>query len=157
MATSPHSEVLAFPPALPEATAALMYDKLCHHTDAWDVAVDLANGIDAIVVVDTRSRARYLAGHIPGAVSLPHREMTAERLAELDPGRVYVTYCDGIGCNASTKGAWRLAGHGLRVKELLGGLDFWRRDEHPIVTGEQPGSMRDSTLSECGCSEAEGT
>nr|WP_283101643.1 rhodanese-like domain-containing protein [Halomonas populi] len=142
---------MTFPCASPEATAAFMYDKLCHHTDAWDLAEDLAHGNEAIVVIDTRSHKQYLAGHIPGAVSLPHREMGPERLAVLSTERLYVTYCDGIGCNASTKGAWRLASYGLQVKEMLGGLDFWLRDGHPIATGEQPGSMLCANTDGCGC------
>lgn len=148
MSTS--SSVLAFPPAAPEAMAQAMFDKLSYHTDAWDLAQDLANGIDCITVIDTRSADHYSAGHIPGALSLPHREMTPERLETLDPAQVYVTYCDGIGCNGSTKGAWKLASAGFKVKELLGGLDFWRRDGHPVLSGEARGAMT-STAPGCGC------
>ncbi|MCG7599833.1 rhodanese [Halomonas sp. McH1-25] len=147
----PTSAVLAFPPDMPEATAAAMAAKLSHHTDAWDLAEDLANGIQRIVVIDTRSSAKYLAGHIPGAISLPHRDMTLDRLGALAMDRVYITYCDGIGCNASTKGAWQLARHGLRVKELLGGLDFWKRDGHPVVSGDAPGDMLGHVPGDCGC------
>lgn len=145
------SAVLAFPPANPAAMAAAMVDKLCWHTDAWDVAQDLANGIADIVVIDTRSFEHYRAGHIPGAISLPHKEMTPECLAELDNTLVYITYCDGIGCNGSTKGAWKLASAGLQAKELLGGLDFWRRDQHPIQAGEQQGSLLSTEPADCGC------
>jgi rhodanese-related sulfurtransferase len=74
-------------------------------------------------VVDTRSRDAYAAGHIPGAISFPHREMNTETTAGLDRSKVYVVYCDGIGCNASTKGAYILARLEFRTKELLGGLD----------------------------------
>jgi len=44
-----------------------------------------------------------------------------------------VTYCDGIGCNASTKGALDMAKLGFNVKELIGGLDWWKRDGHPTA------------------------
>ena len=47
---------------------------------------------------------------------------------QLDKSKLYVTYCDGIGCNASTKGALNMAKLGFNVKELLGGLDWWKRD-----------------------------
>lgn len=152
MMTNKHpSAVLAFPPTNPATMATAMYDKLCYHTDAWDVAQDLANGIDDIIVIDTRRFEHYCAGHIPGAISLPHKEMTPERLTKLDSTLVYITYCDGIGCNGSTKGAWKLASAGLMVKELLGGLDFWCRDQHPIQTGEQQGSLSTLRLSDCGC------
>ena len=151
MTTPPMSAVLAFPPSPPDRMASAMHDKLCYHTDAWDVAQDLAAGINDIVVIDARSFEHYCAGHIPGAISLPHKKMTPERLAELDKQRVYITYCDGIGCNGSTKAAWKLASAGLQVKELLGGLDFWRRDQHPVQTGAQRGSLDASGLSDCGC------
>ena len=80
-------------------------------------------------------------GHIPGAVSFPHREMSAETTAQLDRSKVYVVYCDGIGCNASTKGAYKLARLGFRTKELLGGIDWWRRDGHPVAASHEPGSL----------------
>jgi hypothetical protein len=79
--------------------------------------------------------------HIPGAISFAHREMSAETTAGLDRGKVYVVYCDGIGCNASTKGSHKLARLGFRTKELLGGLDWWSRDGHPVMTSLEPGSL----------------
>jgi len=54
--------------------------------------------------------------------------MDMETTKHLDKSMLYVTYCDGIGCNASTKGALKMAELGFNVKELLGGLDWWRRD-----------------------------
>jgi len=106
------------------------------------LSVDLKSGHPDIVVVDARSRDAYRAGNIPGARSFPHREMSADTTTQLDRTTVYVVYCDGIGCNASTKGAYNLAGLGFRVKELLGGLDWWRRDGHPIEISDQPGTLR---------------
>jgi hypothetical protein len=47
----------------------------------------------------------------------------------------------GIGCNASTKGAYKLARLGFRAKELLGGIDWWRRDGHPVAASHEPGSL----------------
>ena len=101
--------------------------KLEYETDSWDLNEAIRSG-QAVVVVDTRSHEAFEIEHIPGAISFPHRTMTAESIAQLDRSVLYVTYCDGIGCNASTKGALKLASFGLKVKELLGGLDWWRRD-----------------------------
>ena len=64
-------------------------------------------------MIDARSRDAYAAGHIPGAVSFPHREMSAETTAGL----------------------------GFRVKELLGGIDWWRRDGHPVTVSHEPGTL----------------
>jgi len=136
-----NSAVLEYGAPTPGETAAMMEDKLRFHTDSWDLSVDLRAGLSKIVVIDARSRDAYAAGHIPGAVRLPHREMSAETTAGLDRGKVYVVYCDGIGCNASTKGAYKLAGLGFRVKELLGGIDWWRRDGHPVTVSHEPGSL----------------
>ena len=94
-----------------------------------------------IIVIGARSRDANAAGHIPGATSFPHREMSAETTARLDRSKVYVVYCDGIGCNASTKGAHKLARLGFRTKELLGGLDWWTRDGHPVMVSLEPGSL----------------
>ena len=67
--------------------------------------------------------------------------MKSETTAPLDRGKVYVVYCDGIGGNASTKGADKLARLGFRTKELLGGLDWWRRDGHPVAAPDESGCL----------------
>ncbi len=146
------SQVLAFPPASPAQSCDYMLHKLSYHADAWDVAEDLRNGVTGIVVIDTRSEALYAQGHVPGAISFPHRQMDEQSTAALDRSKVYVTYCDGIGCNGSTKGAYKLAKLGFTVKEMLGGLDFWRRDEQPVATGSAPGVMPTKAMGiECAC------
>ncbi len=135
------SAVLEFGAPAPGETATMMEDKLRFHTDSWDLSVDLEAAHADIVVLDARSRDAYIAGHIPGAVSFPHRDMNAETVARFDRSKVYVVYCDGIGCNASTKGAYKLARLGFSAKELLGGLDWWRRDGHPVTASHEPGSL----------------
>ncbi len=101
--------------------------KLDFETDSWDLSEALNNGGD-IIVIDARRQEAYRIEHIPTAINFPHREMTTESTENLDKSKTYVTYCDGIGCNASTKGALKMAQLGFNVKELLGGLDWWRRD-----------------------------
>ena len=105
--------------------------KLNYETDSWDLYEALNNG-EPIVVIDARSAEAYALEHIP---------------SELDKSKVYVTYCDGIGCNASTKGALNMAKLGFRVKELMGGLDWWKRDGYE-TKGKQGVS---GTEVKCGC------
>jgi rhodanese-related sulfurtransferase len=112
--------------------------KLEFETDAWDLNEMLRQGLD-VVVVDARSAAAFADGHIPGAMNLPHRNINQESTSHLDRGSLFVTYCDGIGCNASTKGALRMAELGFRVKELIGGLDWWKRDGYAVETS--PGAL----------------
>jgi rhodanese-related sulfurtransferase len=123
-------------------------DKLRFEIDSWDLKVAL-DASERVVVIDTRSPESYARGHIPGAVNIPHRTMSVDTTAQLDKHALVVTYCDGIGCNASTKGALQMLRLGFRVKELMGGLDWWRRDGHPIHGGE---TSSDGTS--CGCAPA---
>ena len=56
--------------------------------------------------------------------------MNTAATGHLDREALIVTCCDAIGCNASTKGALNMTRLGFRVKELMGGLDWWKRDGH---------------------------
>ncbi|MEB3292773.1 MAG: rhodanese-like domain-containing protein [Synechococcales bacterium] len=93
--------------------------KLAFETDSWDLQTALAAG-ENIIVIDARSPEAYQKEHLPNAINLPHRQMSQATTQHLDKTALVVTYCDGIGCNASTKGALHLARLGFRVKELMG-------------------------------------
>jgi len=120
--------------------------KLSYETDSWDLYESLERG-DDVVVIDARSSEAFELEHIPSAVNFPHREMNPESVSKLNQSSVYISYCDGIGCNASTKGALKLAEFGFKVKELLGGLDWWRRDGY--TTKGKNGQSRKQSV--CGC------
>jgi rhodanese-related sulfurtransferase len=124
--------------------------KLEHETDCADVAEDLRNG-ERVIVIDARVPELYERGHVPGAISFPHRTMTAESVQLLPKDTLLVTYCDGIGCNASTKAALKLSGFGFSVKEMLGGLDWWMRDGLPVARGAEAGSLQPAAAIACGC------
>lgn len=121
--------------------------KLAYETDSWDLKAALDAG-ENVVVVDARSPEAYARGHIPGAINIPHRTMAPETTAGIGRDALVVTYCDGIGCNASTKGALNMLRLGFRVKELLGGLDWWKRDGHP-TEGEAVAVSQ--AAGKCGC------
>lgn len=110
-------------------------EKLSYETDSWDLNEAIQNG-EKIVVIDARSPEAFAEEHIPGAVNLPHRTMNNETTSHFNREIPYVTYCDGIGCNASTNGALKLARLGFRVKELIGGLDWWKRDGYPTANSD---------------------
>lgn len=101
--------------------------KLEYEMDSWDLFEALNQG-EKLSVIDARSKEAFDLEHIPGSINLPHRTMSTETTAELSTENLYVVYCDGIGCNASTKGARNMAKLGISVKELIGGLDWWKRD-----------------------------
>lgn len=120
--------------------------KLKYEIDSWDLN-DKLNNKEKIMVLDTRSPEAFKQEHIPGAINIPHRNMNAQNTAYLDKNIFYVTYCDGIGCNASTKGALKMTQLGFCVKELLGGIDWWKRDGYP--TNGIESSDKDKIA--CGC------
>jgi rhodanese-related sulfurtransferase len=131
--TTDRPRVTGTPPAGSPAAARHFASRLQFETDASDVWADLENGTAEFVLVDTRNRASYDGGHLPGALSLPHREI-ADRAHELPADRLVVVYCDGPACNAATRGAAALASLGYRVKEMLGGVEGWQREGYPLVT-----------------------
>ncbi len=114
-------------------------EKLEYETDPSDLFQALTN-MEAIVVLDARSTAAFEKEHIPGAINIPHREMTREKTRRLNKETLYVVYCDGIGCNASTKGALNMLNLGFSVKELMGGLDWWKKDGYETEGDELEGS-----------------
>jgi len=106
--------------------------KLTFETDAWDVKTDMERGRSDFVIIDARSPEDFAAKRIAGAINLPHRTMDSATTAQLPRDKVMITYCWGPGCNGSTKAALRLATLGFRVKELIGGLEYWIKEDGPV-------------------------
>ncbi len=136
----PNSLVRAVPAASPAEAAAHFADRLRFETDCADVHADLVAGGAGVVVVDARSREAFAAGHVPGARSLPHAEITAATVGEMlgrePPAEVvFVTYCWGPHCNGATRAARALAGLGHPVKEMIGGVVGWRAEGYSLATG----------------------
>src|SRR5436190_13872424 len=50
-----------------------------------------------VVILDMRPASEYVAGHIPGAISVPVDDLK-RRLQELTRGKEYVAYCRGPYC-----------------------------------------------------------
>jgi rhodanese-related sulfurtransferase len=102
-------------------------DKLAYEIDPSDLIDALTNG-EPIVIIDARKPDAFQRERIPGALNLPHREMNETSTASLNRSALHAVYCDGIGCNASTKGAYNLSKLGFYVKEVIGGLSSWKND-----------------------------
>jgi rhodanese-related sulfurtransferase len=100
-------------------------DKLAYEIDPSDLFKALEDG-ENVIPLDARRPDGFENEHIPGAINIPHREMNEVSTAHLDRSKTYVCYCDGIGCNASTKGALNMTRLGFKVKELIGGIEWWK-------------------------------
>lgn len=122
------SLVKAIPAADPEAACAHFDAKLAVETDPYDLDHDLDAGVAGIVVIDARPREAWVKCRIPGAVSLPYREIDTATTQELSRDSVLVVYCWGPACNAGAKACARLARLGFKVKELIGGIEYWREE-----------------------------
>jgi rhodanese-related sulfurtransferase len=127
-----------------EEQQAYYEQKLKFELDSWDLAEAIKKG-EKVIALDTRVTSLFEMEHIPGAINIPHRTMNQESTSQLDKEFLYVTYCNGIGCNGSTKGALNMVRLGFRVKELIGGLDWWKRDGHETI-----GTNKNNAI-DCGC------
>ena len=126
------SRVTAISPEDPKTAEIHFRSKLALETDPSDVYQDLQNNSAGIIVIDARTQEAYSQGHVPRAINLPWRKIDLSSTAAMPKDKVLVTYCDGIHCNASTKAAMRLAALGFRVKEMLDGIQGWKRESYPV-------------------------
>jgi rhodanese-related sulfurtransferase len=130
------SPVLRTPPAAPIKAAAYFAAKLAYHTDVADVHTALAGDEPGFVLVDTRGHTAWAQACIPGAVHLPTAQIPERAPQLLEPGVPVVTYCWGPGCDGAGRAALALARLGYRVKEMLGGIEYWIREGFPVETAE---------------------
>jgi rhodanese-related sulfurtransferase len=120
----------------PPDTAAHFARRLAVETDVSDVAEALDSGSPGFVLLDSRSAEAWAQGHVPGARHLPGREVPQRAPGELDRSVPVVVYCWGPGCNGATKAALALAQLGYRVREMLGGFEYWAREGLPVETDD---------------------
>ena len=141
--TSHFSLVLETPAARPEDAQRHFLAKLSVETDAADVRLDLQRGQNSFVLIDARSAQDFEECHIPGAINLPARRIS-EATAQFSKEQLLVIYCWSPGCNAATKAAAKLSGLGFQVKEMIGGIEYWRREGGAVegALGEQAPLVR---------------
>jgi rhodanese-related sulfurtransferase len=85
-----------------------------------------------VLVLDVRPETEYAAGHIPGAVNVPHDQLAA-RLAELPERADVVAYCRGRYCVFAPDAVRLLRARGLSARPLDGGLPDWRLAGLPVT------------------------
>lgn len=119
------SSVTEIAPA-PSTEALVHFSRsLMFETDCWDTHEAISSGRADFVLLDVRGPTAYAAGHVPGAINLPHGKITERRMAEWPSDTVFVTYCAGPHCNGAARGAIRLAELGRPVKIMTGGITGW--------------------------------
>jgi rhodanese-related sulfurtransferase/DNA-binding transcriptional ArsR family regulator len=87
-----------------------------------------------VVVLDVRPEDEYVAGHIPGARSVPLTDLEV-RLTELPADAEVVAYCRGPYCVLAPEAVELLRSRGFRARRLAAGLPDWTARGLPIATG----------------------
>ncbi len=105
--------------------------KLAFETDASDVYAALKAG-EELFVIDVRSDEAWAQGRVAGAVHMHYSEIAARAAAEIPVDAEVVVYCWSPGCNAGAKGALEFAKLGYRVREMIGGFEYWVREGYPV-------------------------
>ena len=108
---------------------------LAFETDCWDVHAALTAGHTGFVLLDVRSPEAFAAGHVPGAINLPHRRISERSLASYPSEVLFVVYCAGPHCNGADRGALALARLGRRVKKMIGGVTGWKDEGFDLAVG----------------------
>lgn len=93
------------------------------------------------ILIDVRPREEYVAGHLPGALSIPLEEL-ASRLKELRKTREVVAYCRGPYCMLSADAVRLLARRGYRARRLEDGVLEWSAAGLKVVAGDKPVARR---------------
>ncbi|WP_431806319.1 rhodanese-like domain-containing protein [Microbacterium paraoxydans] len=105
--------------------------KLAYETDPADLHAARTAG-EQLVVVDVRSAQAWAQGRVTGALHMPHSEISTRASQEIAPDAEVVVYCWSPGCNGGTRGAAEFARLGYRVREMIGGFEYWAREGYPI-------------------------
>ena len=113
-------------PAADAARALAHFESLLQfETDCWDVHAALTAGDAGFVLLDVRSVRSFAAGHVDGAVNLPHAQIDERTLEPYPRDILFVVYCAGPHCNGADRAAVRLARLGRPVKKMIGGITGW--------------------------------
>jgi rhodanese-related sulfurtransferase len=131
------------PAADPAIAEAHFLERRTFEADVSDVHADLDAGTADFVLVDSRGADAWSQGHIPRAVHLPTDEIEARAGELIDWSTLVVTYCWGPGCNGAVRAAHAFAKLGYRVKEMLGGYEYWVREGFAVedATGTRRGDV----------------
>lgn len=93
------------------------------------------------LVLDVRPAAEFVAGHVPGAVSVPPDEL-AGRVLRLPKADDVVAYCRGSYCIFADDAVRALCHRGVRAVRLEDGFPEWRRAGLPVAVGDETAAAR---------------
>jgi rhodanese-related sulfurtransferase/DNA-binding transcriptional ArsR family regulator len=88
-----------------------------------ELAGRLRDGL--VTLIDVRPEDEYEAGHLPGSISIPLRELT-HRLRDIPKSLEIVAYCRGPYCVFAFEAVALLRDNGFKARRLEDGYPEWR-------------------------------
>ena len=95
-----------------------------------------------VTVLDVRPTEEYHAGHIPGAVCLPLKDLKSH-LSTLPRDQEIVAYCRGPYCVLAKEAVGFLRAKGFNARRMESGIPDWRAQGLPVVTDKRTVSSVD--------------
>jgi len=92
-----------------------------------------------VTVLDVRPPEEYHAGHLPGAVSVPLKDLKSH-LSRLPRDQEIVAYCRGPYCVLAKEAVDFLKAKGFNARRMESGVPDWRAQGLPVVIDERADS-----------------
>lgn len=96
-----------------------------------DLVARMKDGL--VTVLDVRPPDEYAAGHVPGSINIPLKDLQ-RRLGELPEGAEVVAYCRGPYCVLAYEAVAALREQGRAARRLEEGFPEWRAAGLPVET-----------------------
>jgi len=90
-----------------------------------------------VILLDVRPVEEYQAAHIPGALSVPLKDLKS-RISNLRRSQQIVAYCRGPYCVLAVEAVKLLRAKGFQAQRLEDGVPEWRAAGLPVAVGEKP-------------------
>jgi rhodanese-related sulfurtransferase len=90
-----------------------------------------------VILLDVRPVEEYQAAHIPGALSVPLKDLNS-RLSKLRRSQQIVAYCRGPYCVLAVEAVKLLRAKGFQAQRLEDGVPEWRAAGLAVAVGEKP-------------------
>lgn len=90
-----------------------------------------------VTLLDVRPAEEYRAGHLPGALSVPLKDLE-QRLVSVPKDRTVVAYCRGPYCVLAPEAVKLLRARGYQATAMDDGVAEWRARGLPVTAGDSP-------------------
>ncbi len=100
-------------------------DRLAYTTSPREVMAATEAG-QQFVLVDVRSADAFERGRVPGALHFTLAQLS-DAVGRIPANADVVVYDWGPASTESTRGALSLAAQGFKVRQMIGGFEYWQR------------------------------